>query len=42
MADLAPGYARNILDEDPQGVLGRPPTACRRSAQGLRPRPLRL
>ena len=24
MADLAPGYPRNILDEDKQGVLGRP------------------
>ena len=24
MADLAPGYPRNILDEDRQGVLGRP------------------
>ncbi|CAN7474907.1 xanthine dehydrogenase family protein molybdopterin-binding subunit [Phenylobacterium sp. LjRoot219] len=24
MPDLAPGYARNILDEDRQGVLGRP------------------
>jgi xanthine dehydrogenase YagR molybdenum-binding subunit len=24
MADLAPGYPRNILDEDIQGILGRP------------------
>ncbi|MER8444730.1 xanthine dehydrogenase family protein molybdopterin-binding subunit [Mesorhizobium sp. M1066] len=24
MADLTPGYPRNILDEDKQGVLGRP------------------
>ena len=24
MADLAPGYPRNILDDDKQGVLGRP------------------
>ena len=24
MADLAPGYPRNILDEDKQGVLAAP------------------